>query len=170
MAASKRPDNPFWEFSLAHYSRREVAEACLHLQDAYGVNINLLLFCCWAGSRGEKLNTTQILKAQRVIAEWDTQVVQRLRQLRRYLKDSAFTVGQIEKSVRELELSAERVVQDMLADWWLGEPSANALTCDQEILGVQKANLELFLSQAGAPSLVNQSPLLWPLNRPHFSA
>lgn len=170
MVTHKRQDNPFWEYSLAHYGRREVAEACLHLQEAYGININLLLFCCWTGSRGEKLDTEKIHKAQRLISEWDIKVVQRLRQLRRYLKDSAIAAGQIEKNVRELELSAERVVQDMLADWWLGEPSANTLKSDQAILTVQKANLELFLSQAGAPSSVNQSPLLWPLNRPHFSA
>ncbi len=167
MVAPQRPGNPFWEYSLAHYGRREVAQVCLHLQDTYSVNINLLLFCCWTGSRGEPLNTAQIHKAQRVIAEWDTQVVQRLRQLRRYLKGSSAATEQIEKDVRELELSTERVLQDMLVDWWLGESRDD---CDQKMPSVQKANLELFLSLSGAPLPGNQSPLLWPLTRPHFPA
>ncbi|TNF01722.1 MAG: TIGR02444 family protein [Gammaproteobacteria bacterium] len=170
MVKSHIPDNPFWTYSLAHYGRREVAQACHNLQDTRGININLLLFCCWTGARGEKLDTSQICKAQSLIAEWDIQVVQRLRQLRRFLKECANATDQIRHEVANLELSSERVVQDMLAEWWLAEPRSVGTTSDQGVSELQEANLDLFLSLSGAPLPGQHSPLLWPLTLPRSPA
>ncbi|HEY9550471.1 MAG TPA: TIGR02444 family protein, partial [Kiloniellaceae bacterium] len=49
-------ETPFWQFSGAVYARRGVAEACLALQQRHGLDVNLLLFCAWAGSNGRRLD------------------------------------------------------------------------------------------------------------------
>ena len=45
-------DHPFWDFSLAVWGREAVEPACLALQARHGIDINVLLFCGWAGRRG----------------------------------------------------------------------------------------------------------------------
>ncbi len=42
-------DNDFRCFSLAVYEQAEVAQECLQLQQAIGIDVNLLLFCAWVG-------------------------------------------------------------------------------------------------------------------------
>ena len=42
----------FWAFSLEFYARPGVAEACLALQDRHGLDVNILLLCCWLGWSG----------------------------------------------------------------------------------------------------------------------
>ena len=46
-AASPSAGSPFWRFSLRFYRRREVADACIALQEEAGVDVNLLLFLLW---------------------------------------------------------------------------------------------------------------------------
>ena len=40
-------DNAFWKFSLAVYAAPGVPEECLAVQERYGVDVNVLLFCAW---------------------------------------------------------------------------------------------------------------------------
>ena len=47
------PSSRFWDFSLEIYAKPGVAQACLALQDECGADVNLLLFCCWAGPLDE---------------------------------------------------------------------------------------------------------------------
>src|ERR1700680_2972326 len=44
--------SPFWRFSLRFYRQPGVADACIALQDARGVDVNILLFFLWLGSPG----------------------------------------------------------------------------------------------------------------------
>jgi hypothetical protein len=46
-------NNPFWEYSLSHYVREGVADACLALQDGHGLDVNMLLYGAWLGSMGQ---------------------------------------------------------------------------------------------------------------------
>lgn len=160
-------DNPLWRYSLAHYARREVAETCLALQDGSDANVNLLLFCCWLGCRGELLTSGQLAEARLLVGEWDRSVVQPLRQVRRFLKQSADTAGQMLEAVSALELKAERIVQDRLASWWL-EVGANPERSGDESLVAerQRQNLTLYLAWLQAPPLPKDSPLCWPLTAP----
>ncbi len=48
--------NPFWDFSLAVWGREAVEPACLALQERHGIDVNVLLFCGWAGRRGRALD------------------------------------------------------------------------------------------------------------------
>ena len=67
-------DNPFWDFSLAVYHRPGVAQACLALQDRRGLDVNLLLFCCWAGSLGRRLEPQDIARLRRAVGDWQERV------------------------------------------------------------------------------------------------
>lgn len=162
-------ENPFWDYSLAHYARPEVAQACLALQDSLGANVNLLLFCCWLGSRGESLSDARLARAVQLIAEWDLNVVQPLRQVRRFLRQCSQAAEKMAETVAELELDAERVVQNSLAGWWLGTAGGEkiATEAESEVAALQRHNIGIYLNTLGSAVLSENSPLFWPLNSSH---
>ena len=43
-------DSPFWLFSRSIYGTPGVQRECLELQDSFGIDINLLLFCAFVGA------------------------------------------------------------------------------------------------------------------------
>lgn len=161
---SKCSENPFWQYSLAHYARREVADTCLDLQDRCAANVNLLLFCCWLGSRGELIEDAQLRVAQALIEEWDREVVRSLRQVRRFLKQSELAIDSMVQDVAALELAAERVVQDVLMYWWLESAGQTDGAGDGTLY--QRENLTRYLHTLDEEVSLEGSPLLWPLNAP----
>ena len=102
--------NPFWEFSLALYSRPGIADACLKLQDEHSVDVNLLLYCAWRCSVGAPLDAEGVSAVDAGIREWRAEVVQPLRTLRRKLK-SVSGSDSTRDLVKQAELDAERVQQ-----------------------------------------------------------
>jgi uncharacterized protein (TIGR02444 family) len=106
-------DSEFWRFSLALYGRTEVAKECLALQDAHGIDVNILLFCAWLGTRSVALNREDIEAASRVVAAWQDDVVRPLRIVRRRVKallaDDGFRTG-----FKDVEIKAEQIEQAML--------------------------------------------------------
>lgn len=111
-------DNPFWDFSLAVYHRPGVAQACLALQDRRGLDVNLLLFCCWAGSLGRRLERQDIARLRRAVGDWQERVVGPLREVRRRLKGLSHAAGgegsALRQAVKDCEFEAERIEQAML--------------------------------------------------------
>jgi uncharacterized protein (TIGR02444 family) len=106
--------NPFWAFSLRIYRRPGVAPACLALQDRADVDVNLLLFCLWAGREGLTLQGASLAKALSLSREWAA-IIQPLRQSRRVLKPKADRDAQsLRGDVLKLELEAERLIQRSL--------------------------------------------------------
>lgn len=114
----------FWPFSLETYGRPGVEEACLALQDDHGLDVNCLLFCCWAGAAGiDRLSKSEVHAVRAVSVDWNETVVQPLRQARRALKDrqgpaSDGPVAALRQAVMDVELEAEwheqRLLQDLL--------------------------------------------------------
>ncbi len=105
-----------WTFSLAVYDRPAVATACLSLQDRQGLDVNLLLFCCWAGARGQKLTKTQLKRLVKSVAGWQQGVVLPLRAARRHLKGERDDDAQdLRAKLLQLEIEAERQEQLRLA-------------------------------------------------------
>ncbi len=106
-------DNVFWRFSVAVYGATGVATECLSLQDAFGIDVNVLLFCAWLGTRGVDLRRQDIETAVSAIAEWQHNIVQPLRSARRFSKmrcgDEVFRT-----SLKEVELKAEQIEQAIL--------------------------------------------------------
>ena len=114
------PANPFWDFSLEVYQRRNVAGPCMALQDRLQLDVNLLLFCCWTGAKGHQLSEQQVREALAATEVWQGQVVAPLRRLRRLLKTSLDMAPARRQAFRDklkdLELDAERVEQDILIE------------------------------------------------------
>ena len=108
-------DNEFWRFSLAVYAAPGVAEQCLALQDEFGADINLLLFCAWAGTkRAAALDEADIAGAEAVVVHWRNEVVRPLRAVRRALKRIESDDFGLRSGVKTVELEAEQVEQAML--------------------------------------------------------
>lgn len=114
------PENPFWDFSLSAYDRSGVAEACLALQERYGIDVNLLLFAAWAGHCGQRLSGQQMAGVMTAAAAWQVEVVRPLRSVRSWLKRQEQVPEGLGESLRgevkALELQAEMLEQLLLHD------------------------------------------------------
>ncbi len=116
------PVHPFWDFSLSFYRQPGVADACLFVQDRYGLNINIVLFCVWvANSGGGALTTAHIATALRRIADWEGHVIKPLREIRRACRREAlgvpeFLLQMFQPQIETVELEAEHVEQLVLAE------------------------------------------------------
>ncbi len=80
------PESPFWNFTLGVYGRPGVSQACIGLQDRHGLNVNMLIFCLWAGSQGHPLAAGDLERLEAALTPWDEAVVEPLREVRRWLK------------------------------------------------------------------------------------
>lgn len=107
--------NPFWSYSLWVYKRPGVAPSCIALQDRAGIDVNLLLFCLWAGKNRLALRASTLKAALSVSNEWRSAVVLPLRNVRRHLKEPAQSspaLRALRERVLAIELQAERLQQD----------------------------------------------------------
>jgi uncharacterized protein (TIGR02444 family) len=109
----------FWNFSLALYGRPGVAPALLGLQDSLGLDVNMLVFCCWAASRGRALSSEDLAAVEAVAEPWQTEVVRPLRALRRRLKGGfpplpPERVEAYRKGFSELEIEGEHIAQEAM--------------------------------------------------------
>ncbi len=133
----------FWDFSLRVYGAPGVEAACLELQDEFGLNVNLILYCCWAGSLGVRLEETELQGVIDAVAQWQNAVVLPLRSVRRLLKDTAFMGVDEEdrESVRNMvkaaELRAEKTEQiilaGLMADRDAGEPDLEMMNANLKV-------------------------------------
>lgn len=80
------PDSLFWNFTLGVYGHPGVSQACIGLQDRHGLNVNMLIFCLWAGSHGQSLAVGELERLEAALTPWDEAVVKPLRAVRRWLK------------------------------------------------------------------------------------
>jgi len=171
---STSPDNlsGLWDFSLSHYARTGVADACLHLQDEHGVNVNLLFWCAWLEQRGVTLDATRLRSAQMRIHSWDERYVIPLRQLRRQMKgEFGVTDAGIERmrdQIKQAELLAEQQVQmwlESMTQTWgdTGIASTTALAAGdnvrfylQQFDVTETAIMQLLRLLGGAPDSMAQ--------------
>jgi len=111
-------DNAFWRFSLEVYAAPGVEAECLALQALHDVDVNLLLFCAWAGAeRRWCLARADVDHMRQAVRAWQETVVKPLRSARRALE----TLGLQNEAARDLrariaadELEAERIEQALL--------------------------------------------------------
>ena len=85
------PTNPFWDYSLALYRQPGVERACLDLQRRHRLDVNLVLFCCWLGTRGIEVEQDRLACISAICERWQTAVVRPLRQVRDRLKAAQAT-------------------------------------------------------------------------------
>lgn len=113
------PQDSLWQFAQDRYQRPGVAALCLELQDHWGADICLLLWCLWLEQRQIRLDAERLQHVQAQFQPWRSQVVTPLRQLRRYLKQQYGTFdGDIEglrQQVKQVELHSEKLYLQQLA-------------------------------------------------------
>src|SRR6266540_4025248 len=78
--------SPFWRFSLRLYRQREVADACITLQEEAGIDVNLLLFLLWHATQKRALSAPEVAELERRVGPWRNMTVVPLRTVRRALK------------------------------------------------------------------------------------
>jgi uncharacterized protein (TIGR02444 family) len=114
------PPNEFWDFATRLYARGDTKRACLELQDRYGLDVNVVLFCCWVASSGRgAFRSGELEHALGCVAEWREQVTEVLRTLRNGLKDGMAPAPKplsddLRRVIVESELHAEHVEVLML--------------------------------------------------------
>ena len=118
----------FWDFSIELYARKGVAEACLELQNSYGLDVNLLLFCFWWGYQHGELDEATLDKAIGFSDTWRTEVVQPLRNVRRWMKDTAAIFAEDRQS--HYDALRERIKLDELAAEKYQQKVLEGLTAD----------------------------------------
>lgn len=126
----------FWNFSVDLYAQARVAEACLDLQNSYGLDVNMLLFCYWHGVNLGVFPARTIGQAWEFSQTWKKEAVQPLRNVRRWMKEQATTHSTFNQPQFEAlrtrikfdELAAEKYQQEFLEQIALANaepPSAN---------------------------------------------
>lgn len=122
-------ENPFWVFSLEAYGRDGTAPACLALQDSKELDVNLLLFCCWAGAGGHALQASELEKLITAVKPWRSEIIEPLRAVRRQLGKGGAHEGAdsaLLEKLKSAELESEAVQQRILFECLplaAGEPS-----------------------------------------------
>jgi uncharacterized protein (TIGR02444 family) len=115
------PNEPqkFWNFSLQLYDAQGVAAACLELQDAYQLDVNLILFCFWHGSAYGEVEQELLQKIIELSIQWRAHVVQPLRSARTWMKlnpSSATQFDSLREKIKADELMAEKFQQEEIAN------------------------------------------------------
>ena len=105
--------NPFWDYSVAAYSRDGVPQACLELQDCCGLDVNVLLYGAWLAVLDRRLTRPHLADIDVGVEEWRSKVVQPLRSLRRELR-SYPAAAAIREDIKAVELRGERQQQDIM--------------------------------------------------------
>jgi uncharacterized protein (TIGR02444 family) len=144
----------FWRFSLAIYARPGVAPACLVLQDEYGRDVNVMLFCCWLGASGRgRIDRAGLDGADRAVSGWRREVVEPLRTARRAIKAAALPESDaIYAKAKAIELEAERLLQHQLA---ARAPAENVGSPMDRRLSDALANLALYIGDAPAAPIAD---------------
>lgn len=120
------PRASFWEFSLSVYSKPEVPEACLELQDKFSADVNVVLFMLWVADQGRRLDAQDVVRIFRLVTDWQNEVVRPLRLARRVLKSPAAEwqleeAAALRQRIKADELEAERIQQTVMANFFHGD-------------------------------------------------
>lgn len=142
----------FWDFTLKLYGKPGVSPALIGLQDRLGADVNLLLFCCWAASRGLELSEADLAAADAAVRDWREQVVEPLRGIRNRIKagirggvptDAGMAYR---KRVLELEIAGEEAAQHAIAAAASGGKAEGAPSA------AARRSLDRYLARLGKPA------------------
>ena len=117
------------DFALALYGRESVPPACLALQEATGLDVNILLFAAWRGAvLRQEVGAADIAAARARVAEWHNEVVKALRAVRRRLKTGPAPApddrtAKLRAQVQAAEIAAEIIELEELGTLSTGTPA-----------------------------------------------
>lgn len=170
------PASPFWTFTLAVYQKEGVSPACIALQDRLGLDVNFLLLCLYAGSRGRALGADDFARVEERVAPWRKNVIHPLRAVRRWLKEQQLLEkapsDQLRRGVLGHEIESEGVQQRLMeAAVRIPEGASSAPTAASNLRAylawaraktgdVDRADLAVLLSQVFQPLSRDQATAL----------
>jgi uncharacterized protein (TIGR02444 family) len=157
MSAGKNVES-FWDFSVRTYRTPGVPDACLSLQNDYGADVNMLLYCCWVGAHVGQFERELFESASRFSAAWANHVVVPLRSARTWMKHEGCSAEPVpmdscmalREKIKSVEFDAEKLQQDTLDSLTTSERSGNYST--EQILQAVNANLDRYFVHAGIES------------------
>lgn len=102
------------QFALAVYHAEGVSAACLLLQQRADVDVNLVLFAAFVGTRRGELSSSQLRAAADHVDAWHADVVRPLRSVRQRLKTGPPPApndrsAKLRAAVQKLEIDAELI-------------------------------------------------------------
>ncbi|MDA0951761.1 MAG: TIGR02444 family protein [Proteobacteria bacterium] len=122
----------FWTYTLEFYRRDGVQPAVIHLQDARGADVNLLIHAAWTAALDLPATTPAGAAALAAsVAAWRETAIEPLRAVRNALRPGVAYVPEEEcKALRgqvlKLEIEAERVEQALLEAGTVGAAGREA--------------------------------------------
>lgn len=114
----------FWDFSVNTYRKPGVADACLALQDRHGLDVNVLLFCCWFGCTRGVVDAPLWDRVLAFSGPWADNVVRPLRAVRTWMKHtgcaqpglSSDECMRLREEIKRVELKAEQLQEHTLQE------------------------------------------------------
>ena len=161
-----KSDITFWDFSLQVYRKPGVADVCLALQEDYGADVNMLLFCGWYGATRGRFNDKVYENACAFSHDWGQQTVKPLRGVRNRLKQGGChgqfinieACMEFREKVKAVELQAEKLQQLTLENLCRKIPAFES--SDAGRLEAVVKNLGRYLQYAGIRGSEVDSDLL----------
>ena len=152
-----------WAFALQIYAEPGVADACLRLQAEAGIDVVMLLMATFAVVRhGIVLAPADIQEMDEACRPWRELIVQPLRGVRVALKSGPSPARSpatecLRTHIKAGELFAERLQNDLLADWLQRKgPGSQAGTCE-ELRAILHRVVNLASQSRGSTQIVDVS-------------
>lgn len=115
-----------WQAITAAYARPGIAPLCLRLQDQGGIDVMVLLGLCYATrALGAPLSPVEVQALRDLSEPWRAAAVRPARALRIALRAPVAGVAEDRREgfrdrLKAVELAAERVQGDLIAEWLAG--------------------------------------------------
>lgn len=144
-----------WAFALELYARPGVADACLQLQNQAGVDVMIFLMVTYAAVRHRLLLTpSEVREFDAACRPWREQIVRPLRAIRTGLKAGpspapSSETEQFRSKVKSIELAAERLQNQLLADRLPLRPAARGAVNAEDLRSVLGGVVTFFLETRG---------------------
>jgi uncharacterized protein (TIGR02444 family) len=148
-------DADSWAFALEIYARPGVADACLKLQNEAGVDVMIFLMVAFAAvTHGLFLTPAEIRALNEACRPWREQIVHPLRVIRSGLKTGPSPAPnseteQFRSKVKTVELAAERLQNQLLAQRLPQRPAKPHMVNAEELRSVLASVVTLFLERRG---------------------
>lgn len=161
----------FWQFSCDFYSKPQIEQACLALQDEFDLNVNIMLFLLWySAAQGRLLNTAQI-ESLLLAIDKPQQWVMEYRLFRKHLWSKMLANKdqpnpEIKQALLSAELKLEEQVQSVLFDYAKQHLAAANDPCADEVHLIElefiaHENLDAYVTMFHS----EPSPQLWQLQQ-----
>jgi uncharacterized protein (TIGR02444 family) len=140
-----------WAFALDIYARPGVADACLSLQNRAGVDVMMFLMVGYAAIKHRILLTLpEIRELDEACRPWREQIVRPLRAIRLGLKAGpapapSSETEQFRSKVKAVELAAERLQNQLLADRLPLRPAERDAVNAEDLRSVLRGVVTFFL-------------------------